>query len=50
MRHLEINKVILIHCNTVNDDYPQNPRALCTFVPDKHFVNYQIFHPRTLYL
>ena len=40
MRHLEINKVILIHCNTVNNDYRQNPRALYTFVPDKHLVNY----------
>ena len=24
MRHLEITKVILIHCNSVNNDYPQN--------------------------
>ena len=37
--HLEINEVILIHCNIVNNDYQQDSKVLCTFVPNKYFVS-----------
>ena len=33
--HLEI--VELVHCNLVNNDYQQDSRILCTFVPNKTF-------------
>ena len=33
--HLEITKVVLIHCNIVNNDYQQYSRVLYTFVPNK---------------
>ena len=39
MPHLEINEVILIHCNIVNNDYQQDSKVLCTFVPNKYFVS-----------
>ena len=35
--HLEITKVILVHCNIVNNDYQQDSRVLYTFVPNKPF-------------
>ena len=35
--YLEITKVVLVHCNTVNNDYQQNVRVLHTFVPNKSF-------------
>ena len=34
---LEITEVVLIHCNIVNNDYQQDSRVLCTFVPNKSF-------------
>ena len=37
VRHLEINKVVLIPCNIVNNDYQQDSRVLHTFVPNKPF-------------
>ena len=37
--HLEITEVILVHCNTVNNDYQQDSRVLYTFVPNKPFSN-----------
>ena len=37
VRYLEITKVILIHCNVVNNSYHQNSRVLYTFVPNKSF-------------
>ena len=33
--HLEITEVVLIHCNIVNNNYQQDPRVLCIFVPNK---------------
>ena len=30
--HLEITKVVLVHCDTVKNDYQQDPRVLYTFV------------------
>ena len=35
--HLEINEVVLPHCNIVNNDYQQHSRDLYTFVPKKPF-------------
>ena len=37
--HLEITKVVLVHCNIVNNDYQQDSRVLYTFVPNKQFDN-----------
>ena len=33
--HLEINEVILVHCNMLNNDYQHDSRVLYTFVPNK---------------
>ena len=35
--HREITKILLVHCNIVNNDYQQDSRALYTFVPNKPF-------------
>ena len=35
--HLEITEIVLIHCDIVNNDYQQESRVLCTFVPNKQF-------------
>ena len=35
--HLEITKVVLVHCNIVNNDNQQDSRVLYTFVPNKPF-------------
>ena len=37
--HLEVSEVVLVHCNTVNNDYQQDSRVLYTFVPNKPFGN-----------
>ena len=33
--HLEITEVVLIQCNIVNNNYQQDSKVLCTFVPNK---------------
>ena len=35
--HLEINKVVLVHCDIVKNDYQQDSSVLYTFVPNKPF-------------
>ena len=35
--HLEITKVVLVHCNIVNNGYQQVSRVLYTFFPNKPF-------------
>ena len=35
--HLEITEVVLVHCNTVNNDYQQNSRVLDAFFLNKPF-------------
>ena len=35
--HLEITEVVLVHCNIANNDYQQDSRVLCAFVPNKSF-------------
>ena len=37
MPHLEINEVVLVHCNIVNNDCQQDSRVLCAFVGNKSF-------------
>ena len=37
MPHVEITRVVLIHCNIVNSDYQQDSRVFYTFVPNKTF-------------
>ena len=34
---LEINEVVLMHCNVVNNSYEQNSRVLLTFVSNESF-------------
>ena len=34
---LEINEVVLMHCNIVNNSYEQNSRVLHTFVSNESF-------------
>ena len=35
--HVEVVELVLVHCNLVNNDYQQDSRILCTFVPNKTF-------------
>ena len=35
--HLEITKVVLVHCDIVNNDYQEDSRVLYTLVPNKLF-------------
>ena len=35
--HLQVTKVILVHCNMVNNDYQHDSLVLYTFVPNKSF-------------
>ena len=35
--NLEINEVVITHCNIVINDYPQDSRVLYIFVPNKPF-------------
>ena len=37
--HLEIVEIVVIQCNVVNNNYQQNSRILCTFVPNKPFCS-----------
>ena len=34
---LEINEVVLMHCNVINNSYEQNSRVLHTFVSNESF-------------
>ena len=40
MPHLEITEVVLVHYNTVDNDYQQNSRVLDIFAPNKLFGQY----------
>ena len=37
MLHVEITEVVLMPCNIFNNNYQQDSRVLCTFVPNKSF-------------
>ena len=43
--HLEITKIVLVHCYIINNDYQQNSKVLYTFVPNKPFGNLLEFSP-----
>ena len=38
MPHLEITKVILVHCNIADSNYQHYSIIVCIFVPNKPFV------------
>ena len=38
MQSLEVVKVILVHCNLVDNKYQQKSEVLYTFTPDKSYV------------
>ena len=38
--HLEFTEILLLHCNTVNNDYLQDSRVRYTFVPNKPFGSF----------
>ena len=44
--HLEINEVVLVHCNIINNDYQQDSRVLYTFVSNKPFDSLLEILPR----
>ena len=44
--YLEITDAVLIHCNTVNNSYQQNSRALYTFVLNKSFFQLLDISPK----
>ena len=49
--HLDIEKVVLVHCNIVNNDYQQDSRVLYTFVPNKQFGSLlEIFSTNHIFL
>ena len=35
--HLEVVELVVVHCNLINNDYPQDSRILYTFVLNKPF-------------
>ena len=38
--HVDINEVLLVHCNIVNNDYQHYSRVLNTLVPNKSVLRY----------
>ena len=45
---LEVVKVVLVHCNLVNNSYQQPSKVLFTFVPDKQFGQLITVEPHSL--
>ena len=35
--NLEITEVVLVHCNTVNNNHQRNSRVFYTFIPTRSF-------------
>ena len=35
--HLEVVKLVIVHCNIINNNHQRDSRILYTFVPDKPF-------------
>ena len=46
MPHLEIDEVVLVHCNIANNDYQQFSKVLYTFIPNKSFGELLDVSPR----
>ena len=43
---LEINEVVLMHCNVINNSYEQNSRVLHTFVSNESFGQFLDISPK----
>ena len=50
MPHLERSKVVLVHYNTVSNDYQQNLRVLYRFAPNKFFGQSLDISPKNVVL
>ena len=48
MPHLETTKVVLVHCNIVNNDYQEDLRVLHTFFPNKPFGSLLEISPKII--
>ena len=48
--NLEIAEVVLVHCNTVSNDYQQDSRVFFTFIPNKQFGQLYISPKDCIYL
>ena len=48
--HLDFTEVVLIHCNTVNNEHQQDSRVLYTFVPNKSFGQLLDISPKSFYI
>ena len=35
--HFEVTEVVLVHCNTDNNDYQQDSRVLYMILPNRYF-------------
>ena len=46
MLHLEITEAVLVYCSIVNNDYQQDSRVLCKFVPKKPFSSLLEISPK----
>ena len=46
VHYLETTQVVLMYCNIVNNDYPQDSRALYTFVLNKSFAQLSDISPK----
>ena len=46
MSHLEINEVVLVHCNIVDNNYQHDSRVLYKFVPDKSLGQLVVISPK----
>ena len=46
--HLELEEVLLVHCNFINNDYQQDSKVFHTFVPNKPIGSYQKFRQQIL--
>ena len=46
--HLKITKVVLMHCNIVNNDYQQHSRTLHAFVSNTSFGELLDIPPKNL--
>ena len=46
MKMVKMFLVVLIHCNTVNNNYQQNSRVLYTFTPSKSFGQLLVISPK----
>ena len=47
MPYLEINEVLLVHCNIFNNNYQQNSKILYKSVPSKFFCQFLDISPKS---